>query len=81
MDRNSNILFPGTETSQTILQDGETPYNVAGKNMKIRKLITQLLEASLDDSDEENEKGHDEDAEGDVDEWEEADGDGQGEKV
>ncbi|GAX75624.1 hypothetical protein CEUSTIGMA_g3068.t1 [Chlamydomonas eustigma] len=30
-------------------KDGETPYNVAGKNMKIRKLITQLLDSRLDD--------------------------------
>ncbi len=48
-------------------QDGETPYNVAGKNMKVRKLITQLLNANLDDSDEDKGDG----GEGDEEEWEE----------
>lgn len=64
------------------LQDGETPYNVAGKNMKIRKLITQLLETNLDDgSDEENGKLGNGDADGDDDEWEEVDEDEQGKIV
>ena len=49
-------------------QDGETPYNVAGKNMKIRKLITQLIDANLDDSDGDKGEGGGED-----EEWEEVD--------
>ncbi len=64
----------GTQTSNNLMirwrsKDGETPYNVAGKNMKIRKLITELQNANLDDSDvdkaEEGEKDEEE-------EWEEA---------
>lgn len=49
------------------VQDGETPYDVAGKNLKVRKLIQALMDANLDDDDEED-KG-----EGDDEEWEDAD--------
>ena len=50
------------------MQDGETPYNGAGKNLKIRKLITQLMEANLND----DEDGEGDDGEGgDDEEWEE----------
>lgn len=47
-------------------KDGETPYNVAGKNLKIRKLIQQLIDAKVEDSEEANAGGDDED-----EEWEE----------
>ena len=49
-------------------KDGETPYNVAGKNLKIRKLIQQLIDSSINDDEEE---GGGEDADGE--EWIEAD--------
>lgn len=50
-------------------QDGETPYDVAGKNLKMRKLIQALMDAQLDDN-EEAAGGDDEEEE---EEWEEAD--------
>lgn len=49
------------------VQDGETPYDVAGKNLKVRKLIQALMDANLDDEEEED-KG-----EGEDEEWEDAD--------
>jgi hypothetical protein len=62
------------ETPYTLLtQDGETPYNVAGKNLKVRKLLNQLMNASLEDSDE-DEKGatvHIKKEAEDEEEWEE----------
>ena len=47
-------------------KDGETPFNVAGNNLKIRKLIQQLIDTKIDDEEEENGGGEEED------EWEEA---------
>ena len=63
------ILPPLSPNQEAKDKDGETPYNVAGKNLKIRKLIQQLIDAKIESEDPEEPNGG---GNGEEEEWEEA---------